>query len=169
MFRVAVTFALVLVASIALAAQHQDQERQPVGGKDTTRPKLSRPNEIEWVDGPAALPSGAQIAVLEGDPAKSGPFVFRIKLPDGYKIPPHTHPKTERITVLQGTFNLGMGETFDQNVAEPMPTGTYGSWPAGMVHYAFAKGETVVQLHGEGPWEITYVNPEDDPRIGRSR
>src|ERR671910_895717 len=71
--------------------------------------------ETKWQDGPPSLPKGAQIAILEGDPSKEGPFVFRVKVPDGYRIPTHTHPKTERVTVIQGTFHIGMGEKFDQH------------------------------------------------------
>lgn len=118
----------------------------------------------KWVNGPPSLPKGAQIAVLEGDPNKEGPFVFRVKVPDGYRIPPHTHPKMERVTVISGTFNIGMGETFDADAARPMPTGSYGYWPPGMKHFVWVKGETIVQFHGEGPWKIVYVNPADDPR-----
>lgn len=117
-----------------------------------------------WKDGPRSLPKGAQIAVLEGDPGKEGPFVFRVKAPDGYRIPPHTHPKTERITVISGTFNIGMGAEFDQTLTKPMPAGTYGYWEAGMKHFVWIQGETVVQFHGMGPWSIQYVNPKDDPR-----
>ena len=120
--------------------------------------------EIKWMDAPPSLPKGAKIAILEGDPGKEGPFVFRVKLPDGYRIPPHTHPKPERITVLSGMFNIGMGEKFDEMKGKAMPAGTYGQWPAGMKHYVWAKGETVLQFHGIGPWTIQYVNAADDPR-----
>lgn len=120
--------------------------------------------DIVWKDGPASLPNGAQIAVLEGDPAKEGPFVFRVKVPDGYRIPPHTHPKTERVTVISGTFHIGMGEKFDEKGTKAMPAGTYGLWEAGMKHFVWAKGETIVQFHGMGPWSIQYLNPHDDPR-----
>jgi quercetin dioxygenase-like cupin family protein len=120
--------------------------------------------ETKWQDGPPSLPKGAQIAVLEGDPNKEGPFVFRVKVPDGYRIPVHTHPKTERVTVISGTFNIGMGEKFDVKAAKPMPAGTYGYWEAGMKHFVWIKGETVVQFHGVGPWSIQYVDPKDDPR-----
>jgi hypothetical protein len=120
--------------------------------------------EVKWKDGPGSLPAGAKFAVLEGDPAKEGPFVMRLWFPDGYRIPPHWHPKVERVTVLSGTFNLGMGEKFDQSATREMTAGTFGFWPAGMRHFAWAKGETVLQLHGIGPWMITYVNPADDPR-----
>ena len=121
-------------------------------------------DKIEWKSGPPSLPKGAQIAVLEGDPTKEGPFVFRVKAPDGYRIPVHTHPKTERVTVISGTFNIGMGDKFDQKATQAMPAGTYGFWEAGMKHFVWTKGETVVQFHGMGPWTINYVNPDDDPR-----
>jgi hypothetical protein len=120
--------------------------------------------KIQWQEGPPSLPKGAMIAVLEGDPLKEGPFVYRLKLPDGYRVPPHTHPKTERVTVLAGTLHIGMGEKFDEPAAKAMPAGTYGYWGAGMKHYAWAQGETVLQFHGTGPWSIQYVNPRDDPR-----
>jgi hypothetical protein len=125
---------------------------------------LHTPASIVWKEGPPSLPKGAMIAVLEGDPSKDGPFTFRVKLPDGYRVPPHTHPKTERITVLQGTFNFGMGDRFDESKTQPMPAGTYGYWPAGMKHFVWARGETILQFHGIGPWSIVYVNPADDPR-----
>jgi quercetin dioxygenase-like cupin family protein len=125
------------------------------------------PASLTWADAPPSLPPGAKIAVLEGDPGKEGPFVFRAKLPDGYRIPPHTHPKTERITVLAGTFHVGMGEKFDAARTKALTAGSYGYWPAGMKHYVFAEGETVIQFHGNGPWALTYVNPADDPRNQR--
>jgi quercetin dioxygenase-like cupin family protein len=125
---------------------------------------IHAPDKLKWQDGPPSLPKGAQIAVLEGDPGKEGPFVFRVKAPDGYRIPPHTHPKMERVTVIAGTFHIGMGEKFDAQAAKPMPAGTYGYWEPGMKHFVFVKGETIVQFHGMGPWSIQYVNPADDPR-----
>ncbi len=113
------------------------------------------------------MPKGAQFTVLEGDPGKEGPFVMRLKMPDGFRIQPHWHPKVERITVIAGTFQLGMGDKFDQSATNAMPTGSYGYWPAGMRHFAWTQGETVLQLHGVGPWSITYVNPADDPRSAK--
>jgi hypothetical protein len=120
--------------------------------------------ETNWQDGPLSLPKGAKIAILEGDPNKEGLFVFRIKAPDGYFIPPHIHSKPERITVISGTFNIGMGDKFDKAKGRAMPAGTYGQWPAGMKHYVWVNGETVLQFHGIGPWTITYVHADDDPR-----
>ena len=125
---------------------------------------VHRSAKIRGKAGPPSLPPGAELAVLEGDPSKPGPFVFRVKAPDGYRIPPHVHPKPERVTIIKGTFHLGMGETFDASKGETLPAGTYGVWPAGMKHYVWVEGETVVQFHGEGPWVIEYVNPDDDPR-----
>lgn len=136
------------------ADDHQDDDGFQVYSQES----------IEWKPGPPSLPPGAKIAVLEGDPTKAGPFVFRVKVPDGYRIPVHTHPKTERVTVIAGTFHIGMGDKFDQKATKAMPAGTYGYWKAGMKHFVWVTGETIVQFHGEGPWVINDVDPSDDPR-----
>ena len=125
------------------------------------------PSAIQWGDVPPSLPKGAKLAVLEGDPSKTGFFVIRIKGPDGYRVAPHWHPTRETLTDISGTFHLGMGDRFDAANAEPLPAGTYGTWPAGMKHFVWAKGETVVQFHGDGPWVINYLNPADDPRAAK--
>jgi Domain of unknown function (DUF4437) len=150
--------AAALAAALAVSAPAQHD------GKGSLGAAVHRPDELTWRDGLPSLPPGAQFAVLEGDPAKAGPFVFRVKVPDGYRIPPHTHPKPERVTVISGTFYLGMGATFDRAKGQELPAGTYGTWPPGMKHFVWVKGETVVQFHGDGPWAINYVNPADDPR-----
>lgn len=90
--------------------------------------------------------------------------MFRVKFPDGYRVAPHLHPKPERMTVISGTLNFGMGDRFDETKLREMPAGTYGTWPPGMKHFASVKGETILQLHGIGPWTMQYVNPADDPR-----
>jgi quercetin dioxygenase-like cupin family protein len=126
--------------------------------------RLCPPTTIEWKAGPPSLPAGAKMAVLEGDPSKEGPFVMRLQAPDGYHIPPHTHPKTERVTVISGTMFLAMDENLERSAAKTLPAGTYGFWPAGMKHTAWFDGGTVIQIHGIGPWHINYVNPADDPR-----
>ena len=126
--------------------------------------RLYPPTTIEWKAGPAALPLGAKMAALEGDPTKEGPFVVRFHFPDGYHIAPHTHPKTERVTVISGAVYLAAGEVLDRNSAKKLPAGSFGYWPAGMKHAAWFEGETIIQLHGIGPWQINYVNPADDPR-----
>lgn len=101
---------------------------------------------------------------MEGDPSKAGAFTMRLRMPDGYRIPPHFHPVVEHVTVLQGTFRVGMGDTFDPATLGDLPTGTFAALAPGVRHFAEAKGETVLQLHGVGPWSLTYVNPADDPR-----
>src|SRR5262245_27650951 len=123
-----------------------------------------RPDDVKWGPSPPGLPAGAQAAVLMGDPGKAGPYVIRAKLPDGYKIPPHWHPRAENVTVIRGTFMLGQGDRFSADATEPLPAGSFVSMPPAMRHFAWSKGETVIQVHGMGPFEITYVNPADDPR-----
>jgi quercetin dioxygenase-like cupin family protein len=113
---------------------------------------------------PSVAASGREVAVLEGDPAKEGMFVMRVRVPDGFHIPAHTHPKPERVTVIQGMFKLAMGDEPKLADAHDLPAGTYGVWPPGMVHAAWTEGETIVQFHGIGPWVINYVNPAEDPR-----
>lgn len=157
-------FALtVALTSIALGQAAPTQKHEM---PDSTKAemKLYPMADIQWKSGPASLPAGAKSAVLEGDPSKEGFFTMRLWLPDGFKVSPHSHPKVEHITVISGTFNLGMGEKFDQSATREMPAGTFGFWPAEMKHFAWAKGDTVLQLHGAGPWVMTYVNPADDPR-----
>ena len=128
--------------------------------------EIVSPTDIKWRDGPATIAKGAKMAVLEGDPSKKGAFVMRIKLPDGFRVMPHTHPKDERVTVISGTLYLGEGGKFDEKATKAMPAGSYARTAAGMKHFAWVKGETVLQLHGEGPWAIEYVDPKDDPRKG---
>jgi quercetin dioxygenase-like cupin family protein len=160
MSRSAVTaFALLALASPRLPGDHP-----PGGAGDDMGLSVFTPSEIKWKDGPPSLPPGAKMAVLDGDPTRTGPFVMRVKLPDGYRIPPHVHPRPERITVISGTFHVGMGDRFDPAKGREMPAGSFGTWPAGMKHFVWVKGETVVQLHGTGPWVIEYLNPADDPR-----
>lgn len=124
---------------------------------------VTLPDQVQWQDSPA-LPAGAKVAVIEGDPAKEGYFAMRARLPDGYRIPAHWHPGYERVTVLSGTFHLGTGEKFDKAAARALPAGSYTSMEPGMRHFAWAEGETVLQINTLGPWGITYVNPADDPR-----
>lgn len=152
--RLAIVFSAALMGALALRST----------ADDTLKPAIHTPDHLTWKDGPPSLPPGAKIAVLESDPSKPGPFVFRVKVPDGYKIPPHTHPKMERVTIISGKFFLGMGDKFSAKHAAELTAGTFGEWPAGMKHFVWVEGETVVQFHGDGPWSIEYVNPADDPR-----
>ncbi len=131
---------------------------------EMAHPGVFTPKDIAWAPGPPFLPPGVQLAVLEGDPSQAGPFAIRLSMPDGYKIPPHSHPTTEHVTVISGEFHLGMGDTFDAAKGTTLPAGSFGYLPAQMTHFAWSKGATVVQVHGEGPFAINYVNSADDPR-----
>jgi quercetin dioxygenase-like cupin family protein len=127
------------------------------------------PEKVPWQEGPASLPPGATMAVLEGDPSKPGFFTMRLQLPDGYRVAPHSHPKQERLTIISGTLRLGMGDRFDEKALQALSPGTYSSMPAGMTHFAVAQGLTIIQLSSIGPWGVNYVNPADDPRRSSKR
>jgi len=126
--------------------------------------KLITPQEIKWGPAPPSVPTGAQTAVLYGDPGKDGMFAFRLKVPKDYHIPPHTHPKPEIVTVISGTARLGMGTSADRAKAQVLPAGSFFALTPDSAHYVFADEETVVQVNSTGPWTIKYVNPKDDPR-----
>ena len=140
-----------------------DPLQEPVPDPDPAH-EVYRSDAIKWQDGPPSLPKGAKFAVLEGDPREEGLFTMRLRLPDGFQIKPHFHPAPERITVVSGTFNLGRGDKFDTAKGMALPAGTYSLMPADMWHYAWAKGDTVLQITGFGPWQIVYLDPRDDPR-----
>lgn len=129
-----------------------------------TKHEIFTPENISWKDGPDSLPKGAKISVLEGDPYQAGPFTFRIKLPANYVIPPHWHPIIEHVTVISGDIYLGMGETLKKEAADNIPVGGFAYMQPEMRHFVFTHNEAVIQLHGIGPWGITYVNQKDDPR-----
>jgi quercetin dioxygenase-like cupin family protein len=152
----------VLLAASVLAAPGIAAAQAAVAA--SAQAIVAIPTSITWGPAPASLPAGAKAAVLEGDPTKPGEFTMRLQLPDGYTLRPHFHPAIEHVTVLQGTFLVGMGDQFDPSKFTELPTGTLGVIPIGMRHFARAKGEVILQLHGNGPWGITYVNPADDPR-----
>jgi hypothetical protein len=123
------------------------------------------PKEVKWGECPKALPPGGQCATIEGDPTvPNALFTLRAKLPDNYRIPPHFHPADEHVTVLSGTFNMGLGEKLDTSAANAMTAGSFMVMPKGTRHFAWTRGETIVQVHAIGPWGLTYVNAEDDPR-----
>jgi quercetin dioxygenase-like cupin family protein len=124
------------------------------------------PDSLKWGPAPPAFPKGAQAAVVSGDPSKEGLYVIRVKVPAGYKVPPHTHPNDENVTVLSGTFNIGMGPKFDDKNGAALKAGGFAHAPKGMQHYAWFTEDSIIQLHGMGPQDIIYVNPADDPRKG---
>ncbi len=121
-------------------------------------------SQIKFTGAPNAFPPGAQWFVLSGDPSKNGPFTVRLRLPAGYQIPAHSHPTTEAVTVLSGKLLLGMGDKLDPKKGTVLTAGGYAEAPAKMNHYAVATSPSVIQVHGMGPMEITYVDKADDPR-----
>lgn len=166
---------ITLAAVIALAASSCDQASKEA---EVNQPQTSQQadpaaqpahtivsaDQVSWAAGPPSLQPGAQAAVLHGDPAKEGLFVMRLKLPAGYSIAPHTHPKPEIVTVISGALNVGMGDVADKAKAQRLAAGSFFAFAPGMAHYAHVDKETVLQISTTGPWAITYVNPADDPR-----
>ena len=148
------TVAVVALAGVASTAQTEAMDGHTIVA----------PQEIKWGPAPAVLPAGAEAALLFGDPSKEGLFALRLKLPEGYSVPPHMHPVDEVVTVISGTFHLGMGETADQSKEQTLPAGSFFALPPNAPHYAFVDEETIIQISTMGPWGLTYVNPEDDPR-----
>ena len=124
------------------------------------------PPELKWGPAPAVFPAGAQMAVLHGDPSKTSMFTVRLKMPSGYTIAPHTHPTDENVTVISGTFKVGMGKKVDKANMLTLGAGGFVVAPANEAHYAEAVGATVVQVHAMGPFALTYVNPADMPKAG---
>ena len=122
------------------------------------------PGSIQWGPAPPFFPAGARFAVLQGDPSKTGVYTVRLSMPSGYTIKPHFHPTDEHITVITGTFKVGMGDSVDAGHMRSLAQGDFITAPANAHHYAMAEGRTVVQVHGQGPFAITYVKGADDPR-----
>jgi len=136
---------LLACGAVALAAP------APAAG-----PTIITPDTIKWMPGTGDIPATVGVAVLEGDPSKPGPFILRLNIPDGTKFPVHYHDDTERLTIISGTFMAGIGTTFDDSKMMALPAGSYCVLPAGLRHYAMAKGPTVVQLSGNGPFAMKH-------------
>ncbi|HKX29196.1 MAG TPA: cupin domain-containing protein [Blastocatellia bacterium] len=146
-------------SSLAVVRPRSDAA-PPAGGQAHPAHQTITPDAIQWTP----TQSGSEIAVLSGNPAQEGaPFVLRIKLRNGLKVPPHWHPIDEHLTVISGRFHIGTGEKFDQAAAQTLPAGSYLMMPREMRHFAWAEGETIIQLHGVGPFKTIWVNPADDP------
>jgi mannose-6-phosphate isomerase-like protein (cupin superfamily) len=123
--------------------------------------------KLKWGPAPPALPHGAKVAVVSGDPGKTGPFTLQLSVPSGYRIAPHWHPTDEHLVVKEGTFLVGMGDKMDANTMKSMTVlkvGQSGDAKANQHHFAAARGHTVVEVSGTGPFVVNYVNPADDPR-----
>jgi anti-sigma factor ChrR (cupin superfamily) len=149
MRKLALSLGLLVLSAAAAAAQSMSM---PVNA-----------DGLKWGDAPPVLPKGAQFAIVSGDPSKDGLYVLRLKMPANYQVPARNHPTAEYVTVLSGTFNIGMGDKLDTQQGQQLRTGGFAEAPAKMNHYAWTTEESIVQVHGQGPFAITYVNPADDP------
>jgi len=156
---------IILFSVIVGVAAFVFSAEQATSTSTATEHRVVKPGDLKWGDAPPGLPPGGKMAVLNGDPTQAGAFTVRLKAPGGYKVMPHTHPTAERLTVISGSFKIGMGEKFDEASMQQMTAGSYVVLPAGMAHYAKGAGkDSVVQIDSEGPFQINYVNPSDDPR-----
>ena len=153
-----------LSRSLTLATSFLGLVLLPPAASAASEMIVINPDDIKWGDAPPSMPKGAKIAVLYGDPSKAGPFVMRLKAPAGYKIPPHWHSQAEALTVVSGTFYFWMGDKMDAAAAHPLKAGGFHYLSPKEHHFAFSKAASVVQLNGEGPFDITYINPADDPQ-----
>ena len=150
-----------VAAVIALAAMAAAP--LPAWAQSSAMDLFSGPDAVKWGPAPPSLPKGAMLALLSGDPSKDGPYALRLKLPANYQIPAHHHPMAENVTVISGSLHAGMGDKLDAAKGQTFAPGGYISMPAGMNHYAWSTTETILQVNGNGPFGITYVNPADDP------
>jgi quercetin dioxygenase-like cupin family protein len=132
-------------------------------------PPVRSAKEVKWGAPPPVFPPGAKFAVIAGDPAATGLVTVRFAMPAGYKIAPHFHPTDEHVTVLKGTFSIGMGDVVDKAHALTLSPGGYGVAMANMHHYAYTTNGATIQVHMQGPFAITYVNPADDPSKGHPK
>ena len=149
----ATSVAVACAVPLALQAQAHDH------GKHV----MVLPAELKWADVPS-LPPGAKIAVIEGPMSEAVPFTARLKLPANYDVPAHWHPAIEHVTVISGTFHMGTGDKLDRSKSKALTPGAVAIMQVGTRHFAWTKEETVIQIHGVGPWAVNYVNPDDDPR-----
>ncbi len=152
---------LMLLLGFTMQSNAQDHAKQSQGHDGH---KIITKDKMQWSEGPAGLPAGAKLSVLAGDPTKEGPFTIRLMFPANYRISPHWHPTPEHVTVIEGALYMGMGDKLMESSATELQPGGFALMPAKSVHYAFTKAPTVVQVHGTGPFQITYINKADDPR-----
>ncbi len=161
---------VVLVIAAASVVQARPVEK----GKPAAKPHAKaeavfvKAKDLAWGEAPPDLPKGVQLAVLYGDPSKSGAFAIRLKMPDGYVVPPHWHSRDEQVTILAGTLMMHMGDSASAE-AHDLEAGDYHFLPGKMRHSAEATGETVVQSNGAGPFDIHYVNRADNPNPKSAR
>jgi anti-sigma factor ChrR (cupin superfamily) len=146
--------ALAAAFAVATAERVHSQDKKDVFDAH----KIVHFGDLKWTP----IFKGCDLAPVAGDAnAEGSPFVVRIRCADGSRIPAHWHPTDENVTVLKGTFLVGMGETFDESKMMTMNVGNFATMPKEMRHYGFVKGETIVQVHGAGPFKVNWVNPSE--------
>lgn len=159
---------------IAVAGEGLHEGKDPMQSSDKMMQrgsdvKVMKSMELEWKD-EASLPAGAKATLLFGDPSRAAPFAVRLKFPANYRIPAHTHPVDSTVTVLQGEFRVGAGDKLDAASATSLTTGDFEMTTKGTKHFATTGDqETIIQVNATGPWGITYVNAQDDPRKSAQR
>jgi quercetin dioxygenase-like cupin family protein len=154
-----VVAAVIAGATLGVIARGQTPVERPMKDVEQTH-VLVTPADLEWKAAPSALPVGARMAVLKGDPEKEGLFTLRLRFPPGYRIPPHWHAADEHVTVMSGSFHVGTGREFDTEVGKRLPPGSFAALPAKTPHFAWTdEEEAIIQLHGMGPWKIHFLEP----------
>ena len=153
---------VILVAATAVSAQSPPS--MPGMPSMPAGPIMVTPDQIKWMDGPPSFAPGLKMAMLQGNMAQAGPYAVRLQFPANYKVPAHFHPNMEHVTVISGTFYFGLGNKLNEAEGKPYPPGSFVAVPPNTPHFAYAKEETVVQVHSTGPGGLTYVDPADDPR-----
>jgi quercetin dioxygenase-like cupin family protein len=151
---------MLVALPLALALAHLGAS---TGSAQMSMHTMVTAGDLKWTDVPS-LPAGAKLAGIEGPLNEAVPFTFRLKFPAGYQIPAHWHPAIEHVTVISGTFNMGAGDKLDRSMTKALSAGSVAIMQPKTNHFAWTDQETIVQVHGVGPWAITYVNPADDPR-----
>ncbi|MEO8626654.1 MAG: cupin domain-containing protein [Betaproteobacteria bacterium] len=151
--------ALALTLSVGAAAAAEGTEFMMKGYESTVSP------QVQWKDS-TAIPAGAKMILLYGDPKKDGPYIFRVKFPAGYKLPAHKHPDQRIVTVLQGNYWTAVGEKFEQSKLVKFTPGSFYTTEPNAPHFAWAETEVVIQEMGTGPIDsaIDYVDATEDPR-----
>jgi hypothetical protein len=147
---------IAMLAALALSSL-------AIADAPTEHPMLAGNAAVKWGPAPPMLPAGAKFAVIDGDPAAKGLVTLRLRMPPGYKIPPHWHPTDEHVTVPSGELSIGMGDALDTEHGTMLKAGGYAVAPANMHYYAWTKTGATIQVHMNGPFAITYVNSADDP------
>jgi hypothetical protein len=148
------SISVVAAAFVLLAAGTNGQEKK----EGDAAHKIVHFGDLKWTP----IIKGCDLAPVSGDSSVEGAtFVLRIRCADGIKVPAHWHPTDENLTVMKGTFLVGMGEAFDESKLQTMNVGNFAMMPKEMRHFALCKGETIVQIHGAGPFKVNWVNPAD--------